>query len=68
MGPVAQSVPDCSEPLSGGGVVDDWTEYSVAVPTPLRVTVDFAANVDSKWKYRSGGDSSQMSDNEQSLS
>lgn len=65
---VLQSVPDAAEPFAGGGVVGAWTEYSVTVPAPLRVTVHFPANVDSEWKYRSGGDSSKMSDNEDPLS
>lgn len=62
--PVLQSVPDAAEPFAGGGVVDPWTRYSVTVPAPLRVTVHLPANVDSKWKYRSLGDSSKMSNNE----
>jgi len=41
--------------------------YSVTVPAPLRVAVDFPANVVSEWKYRSLGDSSKMANNEDSF-
>lgn len=65
---VLQSVPDAAEPFSGGSVFSGSTKYSVTVPTPLRVTVDFPANIDSEWKYRTCGWSSKMANKENAFS